>query len=77
MNTESAIKLIKLFIIINTMIDDRKIQTSAAQDIESYSLKMHQNFQKIVKNANAERNEIIKLGKAKHRKAILTALVCG
>ncbi|MDG1870351.1 PA2169 family four-helix-bundle protein [Flavobacterium frigidarium] len=62
MNTESAIKLLNSFIIINNdRIERYKL---AAQDIESYSLKnAFQNFQKTSQKCNAElSNEIIKLG---------------
>jgi uncharacterized protein (TIGR02284 family) len=62
MNTESAIKLLNSFIIINNdRIERYKL---AAQDIESYSLRnAFQNFQKTSQKCNAElSNEIIKLG---------------
>lgn len=62
MNTESAVKLLNSFIIINNdRIERYKL---AAQDIESYSLKnAFQNFQKTSQKCNAElSNEIIKLG---------------
>ncbi|NRT12635.1 PA2169 family four-helix-bundle protein [Flavobacterium sp. 14A] len=62
MNTESAIKVLNSFIIINNdRIERYKV---AAQDIENYSLKSaFQNFQKTSQKCNAElSNEIIKLG---------------
>ena len=65
MNTESAIKLLNSFIIINNdRIERYKL---AAQDIESYSLKnAFQNFQKTSQKCNAElSNEIILTALAK------------